>query len=278
MKIGIIGRGFVGGSIEKLLVDKSEHHVEAFDVNDGELNEGYERVVKDADLLYVAVPTPMDGDGKCYTGILEESLRLVDDIADCGQIVMIKSTMVPGTSERLKSNYKNIVIVTNPEFLTERNAYEDLCRAKQHVLGGVPEESKEMIRNYHESLWGDCKCIFVSNTEAELIKYLINTYLSVKVSFANHIYQLANSLGVDYSTFIESAIESDSRIETTHWQVPGPDGRLGFGGKCFPKDLNGMISLFNEHGLECPLLKAAWDYNLLVRNDKDWERIYGATL
>ena len=127
-------------------------------------------------------------------------------------------------------------------------------------------------------MWADCECIFVSNTEAELIKYLTNTYFSVKVSFANHIYQLASSLGVDYDAFIQSAIKSDPRIEPTHWQVPGPDGKLGFGGKCFPKDLNGMMSLFEEQGLECPLLKAAWHYNLHIRSDKDWERIYGASL
>ena len=282
MRIGVIGRGFVGGSMEKFLIEHSHHDVEAFDARDGDITEGYNRIVAHSEIIYVAVPTPMDKNGKCHTGILEQSLGLINYLSmqkKDSPIVLIKSTMSPGTSERLKKEFSNIIIVTNPEFLTERNAYEDLCNAKCHVLG-LPEGDSESLRGifqrYHESLWVGCECIFVSNTEAELIKYTINSYLSVRVTFANHMYQLSESLGIDYNKFIKAANQTDSRLGGSHWNVPGPDGQLGFGGKCFPKDLNGMITLFAEQGVDCPLLEAAWNYNLSVREDQDWKRIYGA--
>ena len=276
MNIGVIGRGFVGGSMERFLKEHSEHSVEAFDAADGDMEAGYRRVVEHSDIIYVAVPTPMDDSGKCYTGILDKSLKLINEMAEGQVLVFIKSTMSPGTSNGFKEKYKHIDIVTNPEFLTERNAYADLCAAKQHVLGGVPESLRDVVRQYHEDLWEDCQVIFVSNIEAELIKYLMNTYLSVKVSFANHIYRIAQALGIEYSSFIEAAIAADPRIEPTHWAVPGPDGQFGFGGKCLPKDLNGMMTLFKEQGVACPLLEAAWFYNLDIREDQDWKRIYGA--
>ena len=282
MRIGVIGRGFVGGSMEKFLIEHSHHDVEAFDARDGDITEGYNRVVTHSELIYVAVPTPMDKNGKCHTGILEQSLGLINDLSKNRvdkPIVLIKSTMSPGTSERLKKEFSNVVIVTNPEFLTERNAYEDLRNAKYHVLG-LPEGDSESLRGifqrYHESLWVGCECIFVSNTEAELIKYTINSYLSVRVIFANHMYQLSESLGIDYNKFIQAANQTDPRLGGSHWNVPGPDGLLGFGGKCFPKDLNGMMTLFAEQGIDCPLLESAWQYNLSVREDQDWKRIYGA--
>ena len=282
VRIGIIGRGFVGGSMEKYLLEHSHHDVQAFDAKDGDVTEGYNRIVGHSEMIYVAVPTPMDKNGKCHTAILEESLALINYLSmqrRDSPVVLIKSTMSPGTSERLKKEFTNIIIVTNPEFLTERNAYEDLCNAKQHVLG-LPEGELDGLRAkleaYHKQLWQGCKCIFVSNTEAELIKYLTNTYFSVKVSFANHMYHISQALGINYDRFINAAIQADPRIEPTHWQVPGPDGQLGFGGKCFPKDLNGMITLFAENGVECPLLETAWQYNLDIREDKDWKRIYGA--
>jgi len=277
--IGIIGRGFVGGSIEKLMRFRGRP-VEAFDAKDGDPEEGYSRVVSHSNLIYVAVPTPMDENGKCHTDIIRNSLSLIDKYCECHKkdpLVFIKSTMSPGTSDGLKSEFTKLRIITNPEFLTERNAYEDLKNSSSHIIGLSDRQLCPILYRFHRDVWPESSCMFVSNTQAELIKYLINNYLAVRVAFANQYYQLCEALNVDYQSTIDVAKFHDKRIGGSHWQVPGIDGELGFGGKCFPKDLNGMIALFKELGVDCPLLEAAWDYNLQIRSDKDWERIEGAT-
>jgi len=279
MKIGVIGRGFVGGSVEKFLKEKAYHEVLSYDLKDGtDMNIAYERIVKECDVIYVCVPTPMDSEGECYTGIVRKTANVLNFYAefhDKRPIILLKSTMTPGTTEDISQDNKNCVFVTNPEFLTERNAYEDFKNSKYHVFGTEDEESKELLRYMHKVLWPDSKSIFVSSTEAELIKYITNTYFSVKVTFANHIYQLCQAMGIDYGHFIKSAIEADPRIEKTHWQVPGPDGLLGFGGSCFPKDLNGMINLFNKNEVDCGLLEHIWEYNCNIRQEKEWENLKG---
>ena len=197
-------------------------------------------------------------------------------------MVLIKSTMVPGTTEKLKQEYKNLIFVTNPEFLTERTAYQDLCNSKIHVLGLENTDKynnpiKNVLESLHNSLWPESECVFVSNTQAEMIKYLTNSFYAYKVTFANHIYQLCQSMGVDYDGFIQAAIKSDPRLGELHWNVPGPDGSLGFGGKCFPKDFNGMIKLMEQNGVDSDILKKVWEYNLNIREEQDWNKIEGAT-
>ncbi|MHA2403643.1 MAG: hypothetical protein ACXADH_11680 [Candidatus Kariarchaeaceae archaeon] len=283
MKIGVIGRGFVGGSIEKLINSKSGYEVLSYDLkDDADMNIRFDRIVRECDFIYLCVPTPMDSDGECYTGIVRSCLKLLSYYSEKRKretVVLIKSTMVPSTSDSLIKDFPDLCIITNPEFLTERRAYQDLCESKQHVLG-VPSfidaNVYQSLRKFHTEIWPDARLVFVSNIEAELIKYMTNSYYSFKVVFANHIYQLCQRIGVNYGGFIESAKLADPRLGPTHWSVPGPDGSLGFGGKCFPKDFNGMIKLFEKNGVDCEVLQRAWDYNVSIREDHDWNRIEGA--
>ena len=107
-----------------------------------------------------------------------------------------------------------------------------------------------------------------------MVKYLINTFLSVKVSFANEIYQLCNKLNIDYDKVVEYAIH-DERLGNSHWSVPGHDGDFGFGGHCFPKDLLAIISLTNELDTLNNVLNATKKTNDSVRVDRDWENMKG---
>jgi UDPglucose 6-dehydrogenase len=284
MKIGVIGRGFVGGSIDKFINEQHGYSTLSYDVRDDrDMNKTYDRIVRECDFIYVCVPTPMDAEGKCFTGIVRSALRLLSYYAAERRkqtVVLIKSTMVPNTSVELQKEFKNLIILTNPEFLTERTAYEDLCNSQYHVIGipdFIPANVYITLRQFHKDLWPNSTINYMSNTEAEMVKYMTNSFYSYKVTFANHMYQLCQSMGLDYDTFINAAIQSDPRLGELHWQVPGPDGELGFGGKCFPKDFNGMIKLFERNGVDCDILKSVWDYNVKIRADQDWKRIEGAT-
>ena len=116
--------------------------------------------------------------------------------------------------------------------------------------------------------------IKTDSTHAEMVKYLTNTFLSVKVSFANEIYQLCNNLNIDYDKVVEYAT-LDDRLGLSHWNVPGPDGDFGFGGHCFPKDLSALLHLTKQMSTTNNVLLATQRTNDEVRNDRDWENMKG---
>lgn len=266
-KIGIIGRGFVGGAIESYLKDKCD--VVSYDIHDSaDADQGYKNVVDHSEIIYVCVPTPQNKDGGFCKEILEQSVRLINFHAAQKTerpIVVIKSTMSPGTFDGFYNIYENIDMVVNPEFLTERTALEDIKNIKAHLIGGYSINAVHPVMEFIWSMWPTSECYYVEPTEAELIKYITNSFFAVKVSFANHIYNLCKSLGIDYEGVCDTMLAVDPRLGNLHWQVPGPDGEFGFGGKCFPKDLNGMISLFDKLNIDCDLLLAAKKYNSKIR-------------
>ena len=267
-KVGIIGRGFVGGAIESYLKDKCD--VVSYDIRDSlDADQGYKNVVDHSEIIYVCVPTPQNSDGSFCKDILEQSIRLIDFHAaqkSTQPIVVIKSTMSPGTFDDLYNIYKNIEMVVNPEFLTERTAKKDVQNTKKHLIGGYSINAAYPVMEFIWSMWPSTDCFYVEPTEAELIKYITNSFFAVKVSFANHIHDLCESLGIDYESISDTMIQVDPRVGDLHWKVPGPDGKLGFGGRCFPKDLNGMIELFDKLELDCDVLSAAQNYNLKIRD------------
>jgi UDPglucose 6-dehydrogenase len=294
MNIGIIGRGFVGGSLEKYIsqragfITNKKINLSCYDVNDSDdINIGYERVVRESDFIYLCVPTPMNKDGSCNTEIVEQCLHLIDfwcAVHTKKVIVILKSTMVVGTTSRLEEKVRNIELVVSPEFLTERTAFDDVKNTDYNLYGIFNQDAEIKMYNLNNVLWPYAQAVFVAPEEAELIKYMTNSYYALKVTFANMMNQLAENLGIDYNEFIETAVEVDGRLGSAegdkllHWHVPGPDGNLGFGGKCFSKDMNGMIKLLEANGINAGVLKKAWEYNLEVREDRDWDRIKGATV
>ena len=272
MNVGIVGRGFVGGAIYKFL-SNSSHTTYSYDITDDlDINAGYLNIVKNCEIIYLCLPTPMDKEGRCCTEIVESSLSLLNGYAiqlSVKPIILIKSTLVPGTTNRLQLQFDGLTIVTNPEFLTERNAEEDFRNSTRHILG-IPSNNDILgrkLENYYRTMWPDAEIIKVSPTEAELIKYIINSYLSVRVGFANHMFEICAALNIDYNNLIEIVHHSDSRLGSSHWNVPGPDGKFGFGGSCFPKDLSGLIKLLEDKILDTSILKAAQEYNSRIRNE-----------
>lgn len=283
MNIGVIGQGFVGSAISQFLRDESDHSVVTYDLKDEvDMETGYKNVVLHSDIVYVCLPTPMDKEGRCHTGIVRDALMLLDyhaSLANKMLIVLIKSTLVPGTIDSLQPKFSSLVIVSNPEFLTERTAYHDFKYGVSHLLG-IPDVHNNpvthLLVNYHEELWPNGYVVTVTPAEAELTKYISNCYLAIKVATANHVYDLCPKLGIeDYNKFIQSAIQADPRIGGQHWKCPGPDGKRGFGGSCFPKDLSGMITLLKDKGLPADIFETCRDYNNFIRPEQDWVELVG---
>jgi len=157
--------------------------------------------------------------------------------------------------------------------LTERNAVKDYENQNRIILGG-PRPTTTTLKTLFSKVFPKATIIKTDSTHAEMVKYLTNTFLSVKVSFANEIYELCNELGIDYDKVIEYSTY-DERLGKSHWGVPGHDGDFGFGGHCFPKDLSALIKLSFELGTANNVLCSTQTTNDEVRQNRDWETMKG---
>ena len=214
----------------------------------------------------------MKKDGSCYINIVENTLLGLDLVNKCKTIV-VKSTIPPGTTMSWNHKFKNIQIVFNPEFLTEANAIEDFKNQNRIIIGG-PKKSASEVRRIYIKAFPKAKIIKTDSTYAEMVKYITNSFLATKVSFANEMYQVCDKLGIDYDKVIEYAMH-DERLGYSHWSVPGPDGDFGYGGHCFPKDVKALIKVAMNYDIKPTMLTATNDKNNEVRKDRDWEKQEG---
>jgi UDPglucose 6-dehydrogenase len=237
---------------------------------------GIDAIVKDCYVTFVCVPTPMRKSGECDLTILHSAMSEINALAqsyNTSIITVIKSTIPPGTCEMLNTLYDKCNVVFNPEFLTEANAVEDYKNQNRIVLGGE-RPFTGTVKRIFEKAFPTVPVIKTSSTIAEMIKYVTNTFLTLKVSYANEIYKICNGLDIDYDKVIEYA-RYDNRLGNSHWSVPGPDGDFGYGGHCFPKDIASLKYVANELGVDTTMLDATIAKNNQVRTDLDWTKQVG---
>tara|TARA_B110000977_G_scaffold124731_1_gene159716 strand:+ start:3045 stop:3881 length:837 start_codon:yes stop_codon:yes gene_type:complete len=273
--IGIIGQGFVGNAIYQKF--KNYFSVLTYDLDKSKrTTETLVEVVKASNVVFVCVPTPMKrSDGSCDISIVHSVLKEINSI-DKDVVVVIKSTIPPTTTEKFNNEFKNITIVFNPEFLTEANAVQDFENQSKIILGG-PRKGTTLLKQIYGLVFPSTPIIKTGSTHAEMVKYFTNTFLATKVSFANEMYEICNKLDLDYDKVIEYATY-DERLGKSHWSVPGPDGDLGFGGHCFPKDLSAILRLAEDLGTTHNVLSATEQTNNKVRTNKDWETMEGRAI
>ena len=266
-KVGIIGGGFVGGAMYENF--KGVFDVRVWDTNESKRTiKTFDSFVDWADIIFVCVPTPMKESGECDTSIVES---VVEDIAkiDRRKYVVIKSTVTPGTTERLAETHR-MIIGFNPEFLTEANAHNDFRYQPLIILGsddvGLGAVMTQIYYEFNARVDNVAHVISRTTKEAELFKYLANSFLATKVIFANEFKKLCDNINVDYGRLAEIAV-LDKRLGHTHWRVPGPDGKLGFGGSCFPKDTSALLHFADEREVTLWLLAEATYINDDIRGE-----------
>ena len=274
MKIGIVGQGYVGTAVKTIF--EQHYKTNTFDLSGNCNCTTLHELVNDSDIVFVCVPTPMNKDGSCNTNIVEGVVKEINDTVNIGQdgkIVTIKSTIPPGTTNKLNKQCKHISVIFNPEFLTESNFIEDFKNQSRIIIGGVrPATTK--LRQIYSLVFPNAKIVKTGSKTAEMVKYMTNTFLATKVSFANEMKLICDKIDIDYDKVVEYATY-DERLGKSHWSVPGPDGKRGFGGSCFPKDLNALIDLCYEKSIKANTLFGAWETNLEVRPEQDWKELKG---
>jgi UDPglucose 6-dehydrogenase len=239
-----------------------------------------EKLDSECDLLFLCLPTPLNHDGTCYTKILE------DTISKCSNpYKIIRSTVPVGFSVKHGCYFM-------PEFLTEARWENDFRSTKEWIVG-IPtgssasitatntgsavssaaaitdfqrEEFKRRIsklikRSHKNGAIDSPTVVFCDTNEAEMLKLMKNCFLAAKVSMMNEFHDFSRAANVDYNAVIE-LVKKDARMGTTHFKVPGPDGRRGFGGTCFPKDTHSLYCQMNAHGVVPHVFPA-----VLTRND-----------
>ena len=279
-KIGIVGFGFVG----KAIAYGFNTHAEIFTYDKyGDCTHTLEETVENSDIIFVCVPTPMNEDGTQDLSNMDDAIEAIHKCAGMNpKIIIIKSTVLPGTVRIYQENNPIHTFVFNPEFLTERVAKLDFINQNRIILGfeqdafeTVSEEIKTVVDIYRTRF--PHTPMYVTNFEtAELIKYMCNTFFAVKLSFLNEMYDVADKLNIDFDELICMFL-ADNRIGNSHTDVPGHDGMRGWGGKCFPKDIAAFIQWSDKNEIDLDMCKAAQKVNDRVRPEKDWENIKGAT-
>lgn len=264
--IAIIGTGMVGGALDRYF---QTQNVKAglYDPPKG-LNDL--SVLASADVIFVAVPTPYYLDG---SGFDDSFLRsAVESIPVPGKTVVLKSTILPGTTEKFQKAYPLHRFLFNPEFLTETTADRDMQHPNRQLVGYLPESrvDAELImgllpRAAFEKV--------LPATEAEFVKYFGNAFYALKVAYANQMYDLANTLGLDYE-LIKDCAKAEPWMGSHHWEILHK-GYRGYGGKCLPKDTRAIVQLALRSGIDLSLLKQAEAYNNALCKNQDinisWE-------
>lgn len=262
MRVSVIGLGFVGSAMFESFKQKGVTDLTGYDKYKkiGSLEECIA-----SDIIFLALPTPYQESKAEYDkSAIEETLVALSERNAPGLIV-IKSTVEPETTENFASKFKNLSLLHNPEFLTERTALEDFNNQRHIVLGATSTcgnfELTDIVR-FYSTFYPSAKLSICNSTESESMKIFANSFYSVKVQFFNELYLLCEKMNCDYDV-VKSLMLENGWINPMHTQVPGPDGLLSYGGSCFPKDTNALLKYMKKYETPSKVLEAT----ILERNE-----------
>lgn len=258
MRIGLIGEGIIGGALSRWIRKHTDNEVRVYDLHKG-IDESFEGV----QAIFICLPAPT-------TGSRDQDLQAIrhalNKYKEHEVPFFVRSTVLPGTCDRLTLiNGKPVIAM--PEFLTERQADEGF-EAHDIICGSVSFDHGGSITGLLNQAFPGKRIIALTNREAELVKYAHNCFGAMKVHYFNIIHKISEKLGADYPKVVEAAMMTGF-IEKTHTQVPGPDGKFGYGGKCLPKDLKSFIGLLSQYQVPNSFLRRVEAENELLRTFED---------
>lgn len=270
--LGIIGYGIVGQALSYGFSQpdiKDQYEIRYYDKykDTAPLKE----VISNSEFVFICLPTPMKADESGIDlSIIEEMIAQITPQTDnTDKIIVIKSTVVPGTTATLETKYPKTNFAFNPEFLTEANYLEDFIKADRNVIGANNDLISRRVVALYRQRFPHTKIFQTDTTTAEMVKYMANAFLATKVIFANQMFDLCQALGIKYEE-VKSMVVGDHRIFDSHLDVTTSKG---FGGKCFPKDVVALIGRAKQLKVDAELLETVWDINKKIRKVKDWEEI-----
>lgn len=265
-RIGIIGYGIVGQAVQYGFSNEEIHIYDKY-----KESETLKETIENSDYIFVCLPTPIKTEQLGIDlSILNSNIKEIASlIKGTDKIIIIKSTVVPGTTKKYSQKYPKCLFCFNPEFLTERAFLQDFINTDRVIIGAEDDLVFRRVSALYQKIMPKVSIFQTDPTTAEMVKYMANCFLATKVIFANEMYEICQKLGVKYEE-VKKMVVADSRIFDSHLEVTT---LRGFGGKCFPKDLLALKALAKKKGVDVKILDAVWSKNLKIRKVYDWEKI-----
>ncbi len=249
--IGIIGLGFLGSALKRYFEQKRGYRLFFYDRK----GIGSPEEVNRANIIFVCVNTPYSITQKTMdTSFVESALQILNP----GKIVVIRSTVVPGTMVRLQKRFPKLKLLLNPEFLREKYPDKDFLHPPMQIIG-YTKQSKPYAKKILSFLPRAPYATIIPVETAEFIKYFVNAFLAMKVSFANIFWEACQKTGADYD-LLQKALAFEPRIGKSHLDV-WYEGFRGYSGTCFPKDTRSLIVVLKKLGVDSSFLSAMNTYN-----------------
>jgi UDPglucose 6-dehydrogenase len=257
-KIGVVGMGFVGNAVFNgfsLFYD-----TKGYDIDPKKTTHNIDEVL-DSDFVFVCLPTP---EGKDGTANIDSLHDFFSKIKDKKAIFILKSTVPIGTTSELEKKY-SIRIVHSPEFLSARTAKIDFITSNRVIIGSNNVRDAITVGNLFDGRFKGINKVFTKPEESEFVKYFLNCFFATKITFFNEMKLLSNKLDLNWDNIMNGVL-SDGRIEKMHTDVPGHDGKFGFGGACFPKDTMALSKIFEKEEIDSLVLNSVIKQNNKIRN------------
>jgi UDPglucose 6-dehydrogenase len=265
--VGVVGVGCVGGAVLKYYQQRPDVQVVGYDKYKDEYSSNFDALLN-KQFLFLCLPTLYNDEIEQYD---KDAIHNI-----CGRLnesrytglVVLKSTVEPGTAEKLSVLYDCLDIAHNPEFLTARTAYEDFATQSHVVLGTTRKCNPNKFANLETFMrlcWPNATYNLCSSTESESMKSFCNCFYAQKISIFNEYYVACKAMGIDYHRVLDMML-TNGWINKMHTDVPGPDGKMGYGGMCFPKDTSALYQHLKREKLPHKMIEASVTENKELRD------------
>lgn len=266
MNVSVIGLGFVGSAIQKSFQIKGVS-ILGYDKYKESNNTFHECL--DSSIMFLCLPTKFNEVTCEYDK--EPIQEVCSKLEKCKYegIIIIKSTVEPGTTTSLFQKYSSLKFIHNPEFLTAATAFHDFHNQKHIVLGrneNVTDQELETVEVFYKELYPDAEISLCTSIESESMKSFVNCFYSVKIQFFNELFFTCQNNGSNYDT-VKNLMLKNKWINPMHTQVPGTDGKFSYGGLCFPKDTNALLCYMKKNNIPSAVLDATVQERNKMRSD-----------
>ena len=257
-KIGIVGLGFVGGALMKSFKEKKISVIGYDKYKNNGIGDIKETL--NTDICFLCLPTTFGENGYDLSSFIEV-LGYYNNNNYKG-IIVIKSTLTPNSCNKFHKEYGKLTIIHNPEFLSARTAYEDFHNQKHIVIGG----NNEIVYKFYKKYYPDAEISVMTSVESESLKICANSFYAVKIQFFNEVYNMCEKLDNCNYNIVKNGIIKNGWVNKEHTSVPGSDGKLSYGGYCFPKDTKALLHYMMKENVLCKVLNATVEENKEMRD------------
>ena len=267
-KIGICGCGFVGGAIYDFFMNRIPEDGYKLTVYDKYKNINTFESLLNTDLIFICLPTNYNDNLKTYDmSAINSTVEMLNNNKYTG-FILIKSTVLPNYCDDINLIYPDLKIFNNPEFLTARTAKEDFATQKHIVLGYTlytKNYINYLVDNFYRELFPSADISVATSKETALMKIGCNSFYATKIQYFTELYLLCQELQCDYD-MVRDLMLNNGWINPMHTMVPGTDGKISYGGMCFPKDISALSEYMKELGVSNLVVDATINDNKLTRD------------